>query len=110
MEAVRNAPTSSGHLPGKTPRSRADIEHQYHVEVELASRLRNAPRAERLGMYGSVYDELYRRVPTHSQLTRKVSEAERRAAVADRIALLQRFIRPDTVFLEVGAGDGSLPL
>lgn len=110
MEAVRNAPSSSGQLPGKTPRSKADIEHQYNVEVELASRLRNAPRAERLGMYGAVYDELYRRVPTHSQLTRKVSEAERRAAVADRIALLRRFITPDTVFLEVGAGDGSLPL
>jgi SAM-dependent methyltransferase len=39
-----------------------------------------------------------------------MSEAERRAAVMDRISLLRRFIDPQTVFLEIGAGDGSLPL
>jgi SAM-dependent methyltransferase len=39
-----------------------------------------------------------------------MSEAERRAGVADRISLLRRFIDPQTVFLEIGAGDGSLPL
>lgn len=89
-------------------RSRADIEHHYRVELELAGRLRSAPRDERLGLYGAVYDELFRRVPAHPQLTRKVSGAERRAAVADRMALLQRFLTPDTVFLEIGAGDGSL--
>jgi SAM-dependent methyltransferase len=103
----------AGPLPArvtKTPRSAADIEYHYRVEIELAERLRSAPRAQRLGLYGEVYDELYRRVPTHSQLTRKVSEAERRAGVADRIALLRRFIDPQTVFLEIGAGDGSLPL
>src|SRR5688572_15854572 len=82
-------------------RSRADIEHHYRVELELAGRLRSAPRDERLGLYGAVYDELFRRVPAHPQLTRKVSGAERRAAVADRMALLQRFLTPDTVFLEI---------
>jgi SAM-dependent methyltransferase len=101
--------------PGRTSddakqklRTDADIESHYRVEVELAGRLRAAPRAERLGLYGAVYDELFRRVPTHPQLTRKVSDAERRAGVADRIVLLRRFIEPDTVFLEIGAGDGSL--
>ena len=94
----------------KKLRSDAEIEFHYRVEVELASRLRAAPRAERLGLYGAVYDELFRRVPTHPQLTRKVSEAERRAGVADRIALLRPFIEPDTVFLEIGAGDGSLTI
>ena len=58
----------------------ADIEHHYRVELELAGRLRAAPRAERLSLYGPLYDELFRRVPNHPQLTRKVSEAERRAA------------------------------
>ena len=43
---------------------------------------------------------------THPQLTRKVSDAERRAGVVKRIALLNPFIDPDTVFLEIGAGDG----
>ncbi|HEU4589905.1 MAG TPA: class I SAM-dependent methyltransferase [Steroidobacteraceae bacterium] len=108
MEAVGAAPRAR--FLGKTRRSAADIEHHYRVEIELAARLRCAPRAERPGLYGAVYDELYRRVPDHPQLTRKMSEAERRAAVMDRISLLRRFIDPQTVFLEIGAGDGSLPL
>jgi len=93
-----------------TKRSAADIEQHYRIEIELAERLRSAPPAERLGLYGEVYDELYRRVPNHPQLTRKVSEAERRAGVSSRLALLRRFIDPQTVFLEIGAGDGSLTL
>jgi len=97
-----------GHAPGMKIRSNSDIEFHYRVEIELAERLRSAPRAERLGLYGAVYDELFRRVPTHPQLTRKVSEAEQRAGVADRIALIAPFIEPQTVFLEIGAGDGSL--
>ena len=91
-------------------RSAADVEYHYRVEIELAQRLRSAPRDERLGLYGRVYDELFRRVPNHPQLTRKVSEEERRKGVADRMATLQPFIDGDTVFLEIGAGDGSLTL
>jgi SAM-dependent methyltransferase len=106
MEAVGTARPPAQLHP--TTRSTADIEHHYRVELELAARLRSAPRDERLGLYGAVYDELFRRVPAHPQLTRKVSDAERRAAVADRMALLHRFLTPDTVFLEIGAGDGSL--
>jgi len=49
----------------KTKRSAADIEHHYRIEIELADRLRSAPPSERLGLYGEVYDELYRRVPNH---------------------------------------------
>jgi SAM-dependent methyltransferase len=108
MEAVGTAPVAARAFGNQ--RSAADIEHHYRVEIELATRLRIAPRSERLGLYGEVYDELYRRVPNHPQLTRKVSEAERRAAVADRVSLLRRFIDPRTVFLEIGAGDGSLTL
>jgi len=108
MEVAEAAPL--GARVDKAKRSAADIEHHYRVELELAERLRSAPPSERLGLYGEVYDELYRRVPNHPQLTRKVSEAERRAGVADRVSLLRRFIDPETVFLEVGAGDGSLTL
>jgi SAM-dependent methyltransferase len=94
----------------KASRSAADIEHHYRVEIELAERLRAAPRDQRLGLYGQVYNELFRRVPAHPQLTRKVSDAERAAAVAVRMAGLRSFINSDTVFLEVGAGDGSFTL
>jgi len=108
MEAVGTAPIAA--RLAQTTRSVEDIEHHYRIELELAERLRSAPRDERLGLYGEVYDELFRRVPNHPQLTRKVSDAERRAAVIDRVSLLRRFIDPATVFLEIGAGDGSLTL
>lgn len=109
MEAVEKAPLRVSYA-GKTNRPLADIEHHYRVELELAGRLRDAPRAERLNLYGPLYDELFRRVPNHPQLTRKVSEAERRAASDDKFALLARFIGKDTVFLEIGAGDCAFTL
>jgi len=109
MDVVGNL-TWRAPLPPASTRSPADVEDQYRVEVELADRLRSAPRAQRLGLYGALYDELYRRVPSHSQLTRKVSEAERRGAIAIRMGMIRRFINPETVFLEIGAGDCSLTL
>jgi SAM-dependent methyltransferase len=109
MDIVGAVPART-RISGSESRSDAELEQHYRVEIELAGRLRSAPRAERLGLYGAVYDELFRRVPTHPQLTRKVSDAERRAGVVKRIALLNPFIRPDTVFLEIGAGDGSLTM
>ena len=109
MEAVGNL-TWRAPLPPTSTRSTADVEQQYLVEVELAERLRSAPRTQRLGLYGAVYDELFRRVPSHSQLTRKVSDAERRAAIELRMSSLRRFLHPDTVFLEIGAGDCSLTM
>ena len=109
MEAVGNL-TWRAPLPPTSTRSIEDVEQQYRVEVELAERLRSAPRTQRLGLYGTVYDELFRRVPSHSQLTRKVSDAERRAAIELRMSSLRRFLAPDTVFLEIGAGDCSLTM
>lgn len=109
MDAVENLIWRAP-LPPTSTRSTEDVERQYRVEVELAERLRSAPRAERLGLYGAVYDELFQRVPTHSQLTRKVSDAERRAAIELRMSSLRRFLRSDTVFLEIGAGDCSLTM
>lgn len=104
MEAVEKTPIRAAYA-GQTNRKPADIEHHYRVELELAGRLRSAPRPERLRLYGPLYDELFRRVPNHPQLTRKVSEAERRAASNDKFSLLARFIDRNTVFLEIGAGD-----
>jgi SAM-dependent methyltransferase len=97
-------------LPPTSTRSTKDVEHHYRVELELAERLRSAPHAERLGLYGAVYDELFRRVPTHSQLTRKVSDSEKRAANLLRMASVRQFLHPDTVFLEIGAGDCAMTM
>jgi len=82
----------------------------YVIEKELADKLRTASREERRSLYSSVYDELYQRVPHHTQLTRKSSPEESQADVAVQITTLQPFLNKDTVYLEVGPGDCALSL
>lgn len=89
-------------------RSLEELKEQYLIERELADRLRSAARADRATLYGSLYDELFRRVPGHPQLTRKQDAEARARAVAVRLLFLGPFLRPDTRFLEIGAGDASL--
>ena len=89
-------------------RTRDELKHHYEVEKSLANRLREASPADRGQLYGLVYNELFRRLPNHPQLTRKQDEASQQAAVDERWTLVKRFLRPETVFLEVGAGDCSL--
>jgi SAM-dependent methyltransferase len=109
MEVAGSSPVLA-RKPIKGTRTAADIEQHYRIEIELADRLRSAPRDQRLGLYGEVYDELFRRVPAHPQLTRKVSAEERARAVKIRMDSLRPFIHRDIVFMEVGAGDGSFTL
>jgi SAM-dependent methyltransferase len=83
------------------------LEH-YEVEKELADRLRNSTKAERSTLYTEVYEELYRRVPHHQQLTTKVSPELQKATVLRQRLLLDRFLTKDKAFLEIGPGDCSL--
>lgn len=89
-------------------RTPEELKEQYLIERELADRLRRADPPKRAALYGILYDELFRRVPGHPQLTRKLDATARAQAVAVRLLLVGRFLRPDTVFLEIGAGDASL--
>lgn len=82
----------------------------YQIEKQLAAQLRNASRTERRKLYSEAYDELFRRVPHHPQLARKVSSAERARNVQEQLGLLRRFLTPDSCFLEIGAGDCALSL
>jgi SAM-dependent methyltransferase len=84
------------------------LRRHYEVERELANRLRRAGPEERLVLYRSVYNELFQRVPDHPQLSRKQGGPLQRDATARQMALLRRFLRPDHVFLEIGAGDCHL--
>jgi SAM-dependent methyltransferase len=86
--------------PGES-RSPAEIREHYEVEKELATRLRNSTREERRDLYPSVYDELYERIKSHPQLAPG-------AATETQIRLVERYLDPDTVFLEIGAGDCGL--
>jgi SAM-dependent methyltransferase len=103
---------------GETPRPAPSYEHRslerlrahWLIERELADRLRAASREERSWLYGSVYDELFRRVPDHPQLVWRADQAEREASTAAAHALIEHFLPPGGVFLEIGAGDCALSL
>lgn len=84
-----------------------DIERHYTIEKELAERLRTVPREERKKLYAPVYDELFSRVPDHPQLG---AEAEALSAhkARQKFHLIKRYLTSETVFLEIGAGDGVL--
>jgi len=91
-------------------RDRAALRRHYEVERELAERLRNAPAAHRKALYRSVYNELFQRVPDHPQLTRKRDAARQGEFTARQLRLLRPWLRPETVYLEIGAGDCHLAM
>jgi SAM-dependent methyltransferase len=96
---------------GKRERRAPDLLRQhYEVERELSDRLRHATREERRSLYGQVYDELYQRVPHHPQLTRKSSHELTNAGLGPQLRLLRPYLRPESVFLEVGPGDCSFSI
>jgi ubiquinone/menaquinone biosynthesis C-methylase UbiE len=96
--------------PNTDRRSLERLRAHYEVETELSDRLRRSRKEERLALYQSVYDELFRRVPDHPQLTRRASPAAQAAAMAAHVQLLRRFVGPNDAFMELGAGDCSLSL
>jgi SAM-dependent methyltransferase len=94
----------------ESKRSLEQVREHYEIEKALAAQLRNGSDGERKRLYGKIYDELYRRVPHHPQLTRKVSPEETERAIRQQLRLLTRFINKDATYLEVGPGDCALTL
>lgn len=95
--------------PMHDDRSHDRIRFHYEVERELAERLKQAPAEERLGLYGSLYEELFRRVADHPQITQKSSGASKRRATLEQLALIRPLIKDSSCqFLEIGAGDCAL--
>jgi SAM-dependent methyltransferase len=84
------------------------VRQHYEVEKALASKLRNASRVDRRQLYSSLYDEMYRSVPLHPQLTRKVCENETKKRVAVQMDFIKSYLNKDITFLEVGPGDCAL--
>ena len=90
---------------GRTPKQ---IREHYEIEKALADRLRRAPKAERVKLYGEVYDELFRRIPHHPQLLRKKNEKEKQASLVVQLSYIRPFLEAHVRFLEIGAGDCGL--
>jgi len=97
-------------IPQNETRSFERLKDHYLIEKELAARLRSSTRADRRHLYMSVYDELFRRVPDHPQLTLKREAQSRRREVLDRLQLLRAYLRAEATFLEIGPGDCALSI
>lgn len=92
----------------KDLRSATELRQHYEVERELADRLRHASKEARRQLYTAVYEELFARVPHHTQLRRRHATEETRIVVLQQMAFLMQFLDPAAVFLEIGAGDCAL--
>ncbi|HEY5006208.1 MAG TPA: methyltransferase domain-containing protein [Ktedonobacteraceae bacterium] len=84
------------------------LREHYEIEKELATRLRESSSEERESLYAFLYDELYRQVPLHPQLTQKSSPQGKIKMVSHQLSFLRRFLDRGEVFLEIGAGDCAL--
>lgn len=91
-------------------RSGSRIREHYEIERELADRLREAPAEARLKLYPEVYDELFRRVPDHPQHAWKDDPATRALEVETQLRVLAPYLRADSTYMEIGAGDCALAL
>lgn len=89
-------------------RTEQQIRDHYEIEKKLAEKLLNAPREERAALYTELYDELFRLVPNHPQLTRKKSEEQKQDYINEQMILLSRLVDANKTFLEIGPGDCSL--
>lgn len=92
----------------KEQQTENQLREHYKIERKLADRLRNAPRNERLTLYTSLYEELYRLIPYHPQLTRKKSLEQQQESVKNQMKILSKLLDDNKVFLEIGPGDCAL--
>lgn len=90
------------------PRTWEQIREHYEVERELADQLRYASKEERRKLYVSVYNELFKRVPHHPQLSHKASAEYTAREVARKMLFLRPFLHSEATFLEIGTGDCAL--
>lgn len=91
-------------------RTPEQLREHYEIEKELASRLRSASKEERRDLYHVVYDERSRRIPHHPLVMRATDPNAQARAAQPQVHLLKPFVSPETVFMEIGVGDGSVSL
>ena len=94
-------------LKRKLPNNRNydQILNHYNVEKEIAERIKAADRAERKQIYATMYDELFKKVPDHPRLTKRVDDRLTENSIKSKMALMRRFLNPSASFLEFGSGD-----
>ena len=96
--------------PKSDQRPIEEIQKHYEIEKELASRLHNAPREERMRLYTSLYDELCERVPNIPGWNEPPPPEVLKRNVAGKVKFLKNYVTSDSTFLELGPGDCSVSL
>ncbi|CAN5596483.1 hypothetical protein BH09PLA1_BH09PLA1_10190 [soil metagenome] len=91
-------------------RNEAALRRHFEIERGLADRLRIASASQRRSLYGQAYDELFGSVPDHPQNTRKTSAASQERSLQWQWRLLKHFVRRESRYLEIGAGDCHLTM
>ena len=79
------------------------IKSYYELEKKLAARLRQATQPERQKLYAEVYSEMRKELSSDlsAPYNDRALQAERAAA---QMEFLRKFLYPEAVFLELGAG------
>lgn len=83
----------------------AKLQEHYQLEKNLAEKLKSAAREERQTLYSSLYDEMFEKIPFHPQIKRKRSVSDSMREVNRKMNLVERFLKPDISFVEIGPGD-----
>lgn len=91
-----------------TARSASRIREHYDLEKRLAGRLRHANKADRRSLYTELYDELFVSLPDHPQVLERGNPDIERRRVRGQVRFLEPLLRHGGVYLELGAGVGTL--
>lgn len=79
----------------------------YELERSLSDQLRNADREERKRLFPIVYDELHEKVPYLLYIkddSGAAGELDPQSGEGRVVHFLSRFVRPETMYLEIGPG------
>lgn len=90
--------------------TRSELRAHFEIERELAAKLKSSAKESRSTLYKDVYDELFRRVPHHPQLTERESGKTRALRAARQVKFLLGLTSSRPVVVEVGPGDCATSL
>lgn len=86
-------------------RDKESLYRHYIVEKQIATRLKQSSREERIQIYKTMYNELFLKIPDHPRLQQKASEELTQYYNLNKISLVRRFVDPMSTFLEFAPGD-----
>jgi len=101
-------------MPRKIPKNETKrigrIKAHYDLEIGLAERLRNSSKDERKTLYTELYDQLFQQIPDQPTVAQKHDAKIRLNHVSQQMNLVKKYLKSDSVFLEIGPGSCALSI